>query len=427
LNPNTCTKKDLEIIINHNKKGFGEPGFIFLEDEDTGINPCGEIGIDPVWKHEYKINEKTITEQLIFNGKKSTGFGFCNLVEINVASCKNEDEFYNACQAASFIATLQASFTSFPYLGEISENIAKRDALIGVSLTGMMDATFNIFDSGILQAGAAEVKFINKKTAEKIGINPAARCTCIKPSGTSSLELGGVSTGIHPHPAKKYLKRIIANPLEPVAQFFKKFNISAVATKPNGDLCLTFPIKTKGKTINDYTALQFLSKIYWTYINWICSTHYNIGEKILEKDLNLTHNISCTITVKENEWDGVLNDVWCNRDKIRCMTFLPELSHKNIPYIPNEPVKDDNYLWNYIVDNYQEVDYELMEEFEDNTLRGAACDSDKCQLEDRTFISGDGYRIFEGYQRPCNFIRDGIQWRFIKQKNNYFIAQRINE
>ena len=248
LNPNSCIKDDLRFIIELNKKGLGDPGFIFIENEDCGINPCGEIGINPVWLQEEWHGAPY---------KKQTGFGFCNLVEINAAGCKDEEEFYNACKMASFIATLQASYTNFPYIGKITGEITKRDALIGVSITGMMDAGFDIFNRDVLREGANIIQQVNNHTAKEIGINPAVRCTCIKPAGTSSLELGGVSTGIHLHPAKYYFKRITANPLEPIFQYLKKYNPSMCEEKPNGDWCITFPVQTDGAVQNDFTAIQF--------------------------------------------------------------------------------------------------------------------------------------------------------------------------
>ena len=420
LNPKTCTYKQFEKIINLNKRCCGDPGFIFIEDEDCGINPCGEIGINPVWTYEYPINAVTPFEELQQNRYKETGFGFCNLVEINAAGCKNEDEFYDACKAASFIATLQASYTNFPYLGEVTENITKRDVLIGVSITGMMDAPW-IFscDGEILRVGAKFVKKININTAKEIGINPAVRCTCIKPGGTSSLELGGVSTGIHPHPAKYYFKRITANPLEPVFQYFKKYNPSMCEEKPNGDWCITFPVQTNGIVQNDLTAIEFINKIFLVYKNWILPTH----------KIDPTHNVSCTITVKENEWDDVLKCVWENRNNIRCMTFLPEKAYKRIPFMPNEPISMDDSAykdkWEFLIENYQQVDYTKMKEDEDVTIRGAACDGDKCGIEDRTFIQGNGYRVFEGKCFISPDYYDGLWWKLVEQYDGYFIAKRV--
>lgn len=413
LNPDTCTYDQLKYIIEFNKHGYGDPGFIFIKDTDCGINPCGEIGINPVWKDVYSSDFVKVAG--------ITGFGFCNLVEINAAGCRSEFDFYEACEAASFIATLQASYTYFPYLGKITEAITKRDALIGVSITGMMDANFDIFNENILQAGAKLVKHINEKTAKEIGINSAVRCTCIKPAGTSSLELGGVSTGIHPHLAEYYLKRITANPLEPVFQYFKEHNPQMCEEKPNGDWCITFPVQTDGIIQNELSAINFLGKILLVYKNWILPTH----------TVDPSHNVSCTIVVEENEWDDVLRYIWENKNNIRCLTFLPAEAYKQIPFMPNEPTRPGS-KWEQLIKTYQPVDYTNMIEDEDVTIRGAACDGAKCGIEERTFIQGNGYRVFEGQappkeQEPCtgSFRINNLWFEFVEQRNGYFIAKRI--
>lgn len=426
LDPNTHNKKQMEYIIDFNRRNFGDPGFIFLEDKDTGINPCGEIGIDPIWMSDFAIDMNTKVENLTLDQYKQTGFGFCNLVEINAAGCDTVEEFYESCKHASFIATLQASYTDFPYIGKVSENIIRRDALIGVSITGMMDTKINIFDECVLECGAERVVETNEKTAKKIGIEPAARCTCIKPSGTSSLELGGVSTGIHPQISKNYLKRITANKLEPVAGFFAEHNPHMIETKPNGDLCIIFPIKTSGQTLLDFTASEFINKINHVYNCWIVPTHKR----------GPSHNVSCTVTVHDHEWDTVLTNIWLNRFAVRCMTFLPYIAFKKMPYIPNEPISTTDARWKKLIKKYIPVDYELMEESEDTTLRGAACDGDKCGIDDRTFIQGNGYRVFVGDIRWLKekagynvdriiFNKDGLKWKFIEQFNGYYIGQRI--
>ena len=408
LNPETCSYAQFCKIIELNKTGLGEPGFIFIKDTDCGVNPCGEIGINPIWTHE--------------DGSKETGFGFCNLVEINATGCKNFNDFFEACQIASFIATLQANYTNFPYLGKVVENITKRDALIGVSITGMRDASW-IFNETILREGAQIVKDVNHNTAKMIKINPAIRCTCIKPGGTSSLELGCISSGIHSHPSKYYYRRITANPLEVVAQFFKKYNPLMVEEKPDGDWCIKFPIKSKGATYKELNAIDFLKSIFSVYKNWILPTHKNKEEP--------SHNISCTIVVEDHEWEKIEKYIWKNRDKIRCLSFLPSQAYLSIPFMPNEPTRPGSE-YEQLVKSYQPIDYTLMKEDEDTTLRGAACDNDRCGIEERTFIKGNGYRIFEGLifthkAHDFQFMVDDLWFQFIAQYNNYYIGKRISK
>lgn len=400
LDKKKCTLSDFVRIRHLNKVNLGDPGFVFLEDFDTGTNPCGEIGINP------KLGDET-------------GFGFCNLVEVNAAKCKNCEEFFEACQMASFIATLQAGYMNLPYLGEVTEEIIHRDALIGVSITGMMDNPW-IFDLNYLECGAAIVMDVNAATAKKIGINPAMRCTCIKPSGTASLELGCIGSGIHPHHSKQYFRRIIANPLEPVVQYFRKFNPQMVETKPNGDLCITFPVKTNGLTVNDISTKDFLDRVFQVYENWILPGHRH-GQ---------THNVSCTLVVDEQEWDEAFNYIWEHRDKVGSMTFLPKQSDKEIPFCPRESVTTvkDIAQFDSLVKSYKPIDYSKMTEEEDVTVKDAACSSDHCELG-LDFCSGIGLRVFQGEFDSLieKFKFQGLTFVLYKQKNGWFIAKRIKE
>ncbi len=414
LSPEENKKKDFDQILSMNKSNFGDPGFVFLEDTDCGINPCGEIGINPVWETK---SFSTATERTTI--KRETGFGFCNLVEINAAACKDEQEFFEAARAASFIATLQASYTSFPYLGEVTECIVKRDALIGVSITGMMDSPW-IFDTYILQQGANMVVNVNQETAREIGIHPAARCTCIKPSGTASLELGCVGSGIHPHHAKKYFRRTTANPLEPVAKFFAKHNPHMIEEKPNGDLCITFPVQTDGITISEITTWDFLDKIFLVYENWVLPGHIEREE--------IGHNVSCTVMVKPDEWLAVANYIWNNRDKVQSMTFMPMEAPSKIPFIPRQTVETehDHLKFKVLVKNYVPVDYAEMEEHDDVTIKGAACSSDICETGGEEMISGTGCRVFVGIRPNCEpeFEADGLKWVVVEEHENYYVARR---
>ena len=199
------TKKQFSELMQ-SVKDFGEPGFVWADSTELIVNPCVEIGMWPV-------DETT--------GK--TGWQACNLSTINCAKVKTEQDFNDACRAASIIGTLQAGFASFEYLGETSENIIKREALLGVSMTGIMEQHDICLDPEYQRYGAEIVKKTNKKMAELIGINQAARTTCIKPEGTSSCILG-TSSGIHPHHAKRYIRRVQANKLEPIYNYFKEMN-----------------------------------------------------------------------------------------------------------------------------------------------------------------------------------------------------------
>jgi ribonucleoside-diphosphate reductase alpha chain len=352
------TKVEFLDIMRLNKKSFGEPGFVFTDNLNHGTNPCGEIGLDPTFG-------------------LYTGFAFCNLCEVNVAACKTKEEFYAACQAASFIGTLQASYTSFPYLGSITEKIAKRDALLGVGLVGIMDNPKIGLHGLTLERGAKIVVQENQRVSKLIGINPAKRCTTVKPSGTSSLALGCIGSGIHPHHARRYFRRITANPNEPVAQFFIKNNSHMAEIKPNNDICITFPVKVSKEAIimQDLDPIEFMNNIFLVYKNWILTG-------TVEKENKLRHNISSTITVPEDRWEEILNHVWNNRDYIRAMSFFPEAGDKKIPFAPREKVlEQDEAKWRYLIKHYKAIDYFKMREDKDGTTWSLepTCDGDSCK------------------------------------------------
>ena len=190
-------------------KEFGEPGFIWSESRDMIFNPCVEIGMWPVDEASGK-----------------SGWQGCNLSTINCSSVTDENDFYERCRAAAIIGTLQAGFTKLEYLGETSEKIFEREALLGVSLTGTMEKPDLVLSEKILREGAKIAVKTNEEIAKKIGIKQAARVTCLKPEGTSSSMLG-TSSGIHPHHAKRYIRHVQANMLEAPYEYFKSYNPQA--------------------------------------------------------------------------------------------------------------------------------------------------------------------------------------------------------
>lgn len=344
LHRKDCTQEQFLRAMEHNKRGYGEPGFLFVDDYDHGTNPCGEIGLDPV-----------------FEG--STGFAFCNLTEVNGAACHDVGTFYDAVEAATIIGTLQATYTSFHYLGQASQLIAERDALLGVSITGMYDNPGICFNSANLKAAAEVALRTNKDWSQMLGINPARCVTCIKPSGTASLELGCVASGIHPHHAKRYLRRIIANPLEPVAQEFKRVNPHMVTVMPNGDRSLTFPVEGSGPTVKDVSAEQLLKNVIMVNEAWVRTGQ--MGPP--------AHNVSATITFDEGEWNNLLLKVWANREALAALSFLPR-SDDNYPFMPRQECTDER-LWHSLIDGYRPVKYQASNETFDTTCEGDRCDA----------------------------------------------------
>lgn len=359
----TVTKDVFSRIIRVSSENYGDPGFFFTNNLDYGTNPCGEIGLNPVLDENY------------------TGFSFCNLCEINAAKNLTHKDFLEAARAASFIGTLQASYTEFPYLGQATEAIARRDALLGVGITGMMDNPLSL-DPNLQIEAASIVLAENERIAKIIGINPCARATTVKPSGTASLELGGVGSGIHPHHSRRYFRRVTANVNETVAQFFMKYNPHMVEKKPNGDLSLIFPVQVPSYAIvnKDLSAMKFIDYVLSTYNYWIRpGTRKHLDDA-------LTHNVSCTVTVKPEELKEVIDCVWDNRASIAAMSFAPVILDKLFPFAPRESVttQEDEMKWKYLLDNYKPVSWkDFWEQSPESVSRRnleAACQGGQCEL-----------------------------------------------
>jgi ribonucleoside-diphosphate reductase alpha chain len=203
----------------------------------------------------------------------------------------------------------------------------------------------------------------------------------VKPSGTASLELGCVGSGIHYHHARRYFRRVTANPNEPIAKAFSKHNPHMVETKPNGDLCITFPIMAPdgAKVVKEESALEFIDHVFTVYDSWI-----RPGSETDRNKLPLTHNVSCTVVVKDGEWESVTEKVWTNRHRITAMSFLPAIGDKLYPFAPREEVvtEADEAKWNYLIDNYKPLNYELLEEQVDAThfTQDPACAGGVCEV-----------------------------------------------
>ena len=174
------TSKAQFLRIFQKQKEWGEPGFYFSNDLAHGCNPCCEIGLNP--HLEVKDEQGNLTVE--------SGWQFCNLTEINGARIQSEEDFRIAVRAATIIGTLQAGYTSFPYLGETTEKLCEREALLGVSITGMMDSPAYTLDPALQRRMAAYAIEVNREISLKIGTEPAARLTCVKPRGVNVVVVG---------------------------------------------------------------------------------------------------------------------------------------------------------------------------------------------------------------------------------------------
>lgn len=296
---------------------FGEPGFVWADSTESMFNPCVEINL-------YPQDEDGVS-----------GWAFCNLCEINGRKVKSKEDWEKAARAGAILGSLQAGYTDFDYLGKVSENIARREALLGVSITGMMDNPEILFDPKLQKEMAKLVIDTNEQIAPKLGINSTARATCIKPAGTTSCVLGTAS-GIHPHHAKRYFRRVQGNTMEAPLQFFKEFNAHAVEKSvwsANGtDEIITFCIEVPdgAKVKNDLDAIKLLEYVKLTQQNWVSAG------KVKERCAApwLTHNVSNTINVRPDEWDAVANFIYENRKFFGGISLLPISGDKDYPQAP---------------------------------------------------------------------------------------------
>ena len=363
-------------------KTWGDPGFYFTWDLRYGCNPCNEIGLDPILVVDETLRGKLLQKGLnVEVGTQLSGFAFCNLTTINASVLKNVDDFVTAARAATFIGTLQASYTNFPYLGAVSEVIAERDALLGVSMTGMLDAPEVSCNPEFQRKVARRVKEWNREFAEMIGIEPAARTCCVKPEGTASLELGGVATGHHGHHARRYFKRVIANEHEFVFQEFRKVNPGACVRKPDGEWVIEFTVEAPPGAMvkGDLGAVEFLKMVLSTQRNWVVP-----GTADDRYSPRLHHNVSCTVQVQPHEWNDVGEFIWENREHFTGVSLFPSTGDKDFAFAPNEAVttESDELRWADLVGSYVPVDYASLKEENDTTdLKGEiACSGGQCEV-----------------------------------------------
>lgn len=360
----TVTREEFKKIFDATRQQ-GEPGFVFGV-EDSLFNPCFEIQFLPTTK----------------DGR--TGHQFCNLTSQNGALIDSAEDFYKCAKAAAIIGTLQAAYTDYPYLSNTTKELTEEEALLGVSITGIMDNPDIFLNPLYLETAANIVKSTNEVWSKKLGINPAARTTCIKPEGTSSLVLKSAS-GAHPHEALKYIRRVQVNKLDPVYKFFKKHNPhmceESVWSAHKTDDVIAFPVAVSEKVMvkSELTALQHLEIIKLLQQHWVIpgTTEYNKRP--------ITHNVSCTVLVGEDEWGIVMNYLYDNRNYFAAVALLPKTRGKIFPQLPLEEItgsSEDQTLWTNIISKFAHVDYTELREEEDATSlqQELVCAGGQCEM-----------------------------------------------
>jgi ribonucleoside-diphosphate reductase alpha chain len=324
--------------------GSGEPGFFMTNDQEWGLNPCAEISLRP--------------------------FQFCNLVTVNVSDVKNQEDLNARVRAASIIATLQASYTNFHYLREEWQETTEKEALIGVSMTGI--AAGKVLDLDLEQA-AKIVRTTNEQVAKIIGIKPAARATTIKPEGTSSLVLG-TSSGIHAWHAKHYLRRVVLDKTQALYQYLIRAVPEVIENsilKPMTDAYVTVPVRAPvGSITRKESAMDLLGRVSKVYAAWVVGGHKSGHNK---------NNVSTTITIKPNEWDEVGQWMWINRDKYTALSVLPYDEHTYVQ-TPFEDITKEQY--DSLVTRLHQIDLSQVYEDKDRTTLQAevACGGGSCEI-----------------------------------------------
>ena len=325
--------------------GAGEPGIYFTNDKDWGTNPCCEIALRP--------------------------YQFCNLCEVNVSDIESQEDFNKRVKAASFIGTLQAGYTDFHYLRDVWKKTTEKDALIGVSMTGIGSGTVLGYD---MTEAANIVNEENERVANMIGINPAARATTVKPAGTTSLTLG-TSSGIHAWHNDYYVRRIRVGKNEPIYSYLSENHPELVEDeyfRPHDTAVISVPQKSpEGAILRTESPFQILDRVKKVSQEWIKPGH-RTGSN--------SHNVSATISLKEEEWGLAGEWMWENRKFYNGLSVLP---YDGGSYIqaPFEDITEEKY--HEMFEKLHSIDLSKVVETQDNTdLSGElACSGGACEIK----------------------------------------------
>ena len=324
--------------------GAGEPGIYFSNDKDWGTNPCCEIALRP--------------------------FQFCNLCEVNVSNIQSQEDFNERVKVASFIGTLQAGYTEFHYLRPVWQRTTEKDALIGVSMTGIGSGTVLGYD---IKEAAKIVKEENIRVAEILGINKSARTTTVKPAGTTSLTLG-TSSGIHAWHNDYYIRRIRVGKNESMYKYLAEHHPSLIEDeyfRPHDTAVISIPQKApEGAIMRTESPFQLLERVKKVATEWIKPGH---------RSGNNTHNVSATISLRDHEWDAAGEWMWDNKDSYNGLSVLP-YDGGTYTQAPFEDIDKETY--EKMMGSLSKVDLSEIIESEDETdLKGElACAGGACEI-----------------------------------------------
>lgn len=341
----------------------------------AGIEPINKGKnqlVKSIIKLEGKHGSFCLTEpdlhQCVFNNVLTKQ---CNLTEVNASDIESQEDLDERVKAASFIGTLQAGYTDFHYLRPIWKRTTEKDALLGIGMTGIGSGKVQQFD---VEKAAELAIEENKRVAEKIEIRHAARLTCIKPAGTSSLVLG-CSSGIHAWHNDYYIRRLRVGKNESIYQYLEKNHSELVEDdffRPHDSAIISVPIKSPDGSITRHeSALDLLERIKWFSKNWIEPGHIS-G--------NNSHNISATISIKDNEWGEVGEWMWQNREFYNGLSVLPYDGGSHVQQ-PFSDCSKEEYV--KMMEFLREVDLtKIKEEQDDTDLSGEiACSGNSCEIK----------------------------------------------
>ena len=324
--------------------GAGEPGIYLNNDKDWGTNPCCEIALRP--------------------------FQFCNLCEVNVSDIESQDDFNARVKAAAFIGTLQAGYTDFHYLREVWKETTEKDALIGVSMTGIGSGAVLDFD---MSDAAKIVNKENARVAKLIGINKSARSTTVKPAGTTSLVLG-TSSGIHAWHNDYYVRRMRVGKNEAIYTYLSINHPELIEDeffRPHDTAVISVPQKApEGSIMRTESPFDTLERVKRVATEWVKPGH-RTGSN--------SHNVSATISLREDEWDEAGKWMWENRNHYNGLSVLP-YNGGTYTQAPFEDIDEAKFIeMSKVLSN---VDLTKVVELDDNTdLSGElACAGGNCEV-----------------------------------------------
>ena len=335
----------LELWKRVELSGAGEPGIYLNNDKDWGTNPCCEIALRP--------------------------YQFCNLCEVNVSNIESQDDLNERVKVAAFIGTLQAGYTSFHYLRDVWRETTEKDALIGVSMTGIGSGKVLRYD---MSKAASLVKRENTRVSKLLGINQAARTTTVKPAGTTSLTLG-TSSGIHAWHNDYYIRRIRVGKNEAIYTYLTINHPELVEDeyfRPHDTAVISIPQKSpEGSILRTESPFQLLERVKKVATEWVNAGH--------RKGSN-SHNVSATISLRDHEWDPAGEWMWENRKYYNGLSVLP-YNGGTYTQAPFEDITEEKY--NEMLKSLTEIDLSNVIELDDNTdLSGElACSGGNCEID----------------------------------------------